>query len=152
LTAATVGLSLAGPDAKSRRTRQRTFQHAAPTAVLPDEEPPYAAGDATPQSGEAVTDASPLTLGLAAERVRALREALAAHARGVRPPAAELQALLRDASAAAHHRGIPAERLLVEFKLLWYALPEVRALRGPQQSEALGELVTICIEAYYSDA
>ena len=139
------------PGAKSRGTRQRTFQHAAPTAVLPDEEPPYAAGSPTPSS-EGSPDTSPLTLGLAPERVRALREALAAHARGVRPPAAELQALLRDASAAAHQRGIPAERLLVEFKLLWYALPEVRALRGPQQGEALGELVTICIEAYYSDA
>jgi hypothetical protein len=97
-------------------------------------------------------DVPPLTLGLAPERLRALREALGAHAQGVRPPAAELQGLLREASEMARQRGITAERLLVEFKLLWYALPEVRTLRAPQQAETLGELVTRCIEAYYSEA
>jgi hypothetical protein len=67
----------------------------------------------------------------------------------VRPAAADLHALLREASALARQRGTSAERLLVEFKLLWYALPEVRALRPLQQAEALGELVTFCIRAYF---
>lgn len=128
-----------------------TFRHAAPTAVLPDEEPPYESGAVVPE-GQGAPSAPVLTLGLAPDRARALREALAAHARGEGPRAAELQRLLREASESARRSGIPAERLLVEFKLLWYALPEVRALRPPQQSEALGELVTTCIEAYYSEA
>ena len=117
--------------------------------MLPDEEPPYDPGD-TPSGSHGAPDAAPLALGLAPERASALRQALAAHARGVRPPAAELRALLRETSEAARRRGITAERLLVEFKLLWYALPEVRALRPPQQGEALGELVTVCIESYYA--
>jgi hypothetical protein len=118
--------------------------------VLPDEEPPY---DPGPTPGNTASSASPpLTLGLTPDRAGALRTALADHARGQRPPADELQALLREASAAARTRGVTAERLLVEFKVLWYALPEVRALRPSQQSEGLGELVTCCIRAYFGGA
>ena len=132
-----------------RRHSPHAEQHAVPTAVLPDEEPPY---DPGPTPGP--PDASPaplLTLGLPPARAAALREALSEHVRGGHPPAEELQALLQEASASARARGIPAERLLVEFKLLWYALPEVRALRPPLQSDALGELVTLCIRAYFGN-
>ena len=125
------------------------FRHAAPTAVLPDEESPHDPG-ASP-GGSGASDHQSLTLGLAPGRAQALREALAAHARGNHPAASELQDLLHEASASARARGITAERLLVEFKLLWYALPEVRALRPPQQTDALGELVTLCIRAYFED-
>ena len=117
--------------------------------MLPDEESPHDPG--TAPGGFGATDHASLTLGLAPDRARALRDALAAHARGVRPAASELQALLHEASANARARGIPAERLLVEFKLLWYALPEVRALRPPHQTDALGELVTMCIRAYFEN-
>jgi hypothetical protein len=118
--------------------------------VLPDEESPHDPG--TPPGGFGTSDHASLTLGLDPERAHALRRALAAHARGVRPAASELQALLHEASASARARGITAERLLVEFKLLWYALPEVRAQRPPLQTEGLGELVTLCIRAYFEDS
>ena len=118
--------------------------------MLPDEEPPFTPGDASP--GHPGPSSEPaLTLGLPPGRIAALRTALAEHARGRRPAAEELQALLHEASATARDRGITAERLLVEFKLLWYGLPEVRTLRPPQQTEALGELVTTCIRAYFGD-
>lgn len=115
--------------------------------MLPDEEPP-----APPTAGtdHSIGDA-PLTLGLSPARVLELRAALGGHARGQRPPGAALRALLREASHAARTRGLPAERLLVDFKLLWYALPEVRVLRPAQQQELLGELVTHCIRAYYGE-
>ena len=118
--------------------------------MLPDEEPPHDPGPAPGAAG--ATGAASLTLGLAPERAQALRQALADHARGVRPAVSELQSLLREASANARTRGITAERLLVEFKLLWYALPEVRALWPPQQADALGELVSLCIRAYYDES
>jgi hypothetical protein len=116
--------------------------------VLADEEPPFTP-DASPSGSSGSPTEPTLTLGLPPVRLQALRVALAEHARGHRPPGAELQGLLREASDNARRRGITAERLLVEFKLVWYALPEVRALRPPQQSEALGELVTACIRAYF---
>src|SRR5690349_19716754 len=115
-----------------RRAVERCLRHAAPTAVLPDEESPQDPGS-TP-GGFGASDHASLTLGLAPDRAQSLRHALAAHARGVRPAAGELQALLHEASVSARARGITAERLLVEFKLLWYALPEVRALRPPHQT------------------
>lgn len=115
--------------------------------MLPDEEPPT-----PPTAGsDYSTGDAPLTLGLSPARVQELRAALGAHARGQRPPSAALQALLREASDAARMRGLAAERLLVDFKLLWYALPEVRVLRPAQQQELLGELVTHCIRAYYGE-
>ena len=117
--------------------------------MLPDEQPPHDPGTQPGGSGASVHES--LTLGLAPSRAQALRAALSAHARGSHPAASELQDLLHEASASARARGITAERLLVEFKLLWYALPEVRALRPPQQTDALGELVTLCIRAYFED-
>ena len=117
--------------------------------MLPDEQPPHDPG-AQP-GGFGASGHQSLTLGLAPARAQALRAALVAHARGSHPAAHELQDLLHEASANARARGITAERLLVDFKLLWYALPEVRALRPPQQTDALGELVTLCIRAYFED-
>lgn len=117
--------------------------------MLPDEEPPHDPGTTPGSSG--ASSAPTLTLGLTPARAEALREALAEHARGHHPAAAELQALLHEASATARARGIPAERLLVEFKLLWYALPEVKALRPLQQGDALAELVSFCIRAYFAN-
>ena len=117
--------------------------------MLPDEEPPHDPG-APP--GVSATPATPArTLGLPPDRAQALRQALVAHAAGRHPAAEELQALLREASAAARANGVTAERLLVEFKLLWYALPEVRNLRPPQQGDTLAELVTLCIRAYFGE-
>lgn len=114
--------------------------------MLPDEEPPF-----PPDEPRAGSTPAPLTLGLSSDDLEALRQALGAHARGVRPPAAPLQRLLRQASDSARAHGHTAERLLVDFKLVWYALPEVRALRPAQQQELLGELVTLCIRAYYGE-
>ena len=117
--------------------------------MLPDEDTPHDPGPAPGAAG--ATSAASLTLGLDPARAHLLRQALADHSRGGRPAVGELQSLLHEASANARTRGITAERLLVEFKLLWYALPEVRALRPPHQADALGELVSLCIRAYYDE-
>ena len=79
----------------------------------------------------------------------ALRAALAGHARG-EPISEALCDALRLVSRDARVHGITAERLLIDFKLLWYALPEVRTLRPQQQSDGLAELVTLCIREYYA--
>jgi hypothetical protein len=100
---------------------------------------------------DAFDDASLLTpLGLSAATVAALRSALVDRARGVPPEEPDaLRDALRRAGEEARARGVTAERLLIDFKLLWYSLPEVRAQRQGQQSDLLAGLVTACIQEYY---
>lgn len=122
--------------------------------MLPDEPPPSSDGDtphgSTSDGGPAARSSAPIGGALSDERTAALRTAFAAHARGDGLPPEALRDLLRDTGAEARARGLTAERLLVEFKLLWYAIPEVRALQSRRQSEMLGELVTLCIREYYA--
>lgn len=114
--------------------------------VLPEEPPEYGTADPPAGASEPTARAS----GLPSAHVAALRAEVGAWVRAPQPAPAGLRRLLRDLSAEARANGVTAERLLVEFKLLWYALPEVRALRGQQQSELLAELVTVCIREYYA--
>ena len=78
----------------------------------------------------------------------AVRTVLAGHVRG-EPVGDALRTALREVSHEARRRGVTAERVVIEFKLLWHALPEVRTMRPQQQSDGLAELVTLCIREYY---
>lgn len=113
----------------------------APRAHVLPEEPPPPPGADVPGDAYATGDARPLDT---------LRTALAGHARG-EPVSDAMCDALRAVSRDARARGITAERLLIDFKLLWYALPEVRTLRPQQQSDGLAELVTLCIREYYGN-
>lgn len=118
---------------------------------LPDELPSQDSHHAAPGASSAAPGDG-TALGLSPERVDALRHALGSWARGEEPPPGALRDLLCAMSVGARADGIPAERLLVEFKRLWYALPDVRQQRAPQQAERLAELVTLCIREYYGSA
>ena len=108
--------------------------------MLPDE-PPNRSGDDAPASPTPSADrpSAPML---------ALRVALAGHARGEAVSDA-LREALREVSRDSRRRGVMAEHVLIEFKLMWYALPEVRTMHPQQQSDGLAELVTLCIREYY---
>ena len=138
LTARRDGRLLALPPVP--RDRGRPYPFALPAPVLP-EEPPHQSGDDSP-SDRPADGGTPAPMD-------ALRAALAGHARG-EPISNALSDALRKVSRDARVRGITAERLLIDFKLLWYALPEVRTQRPQQQSDGLAELVTLSIREYYA--
>lgn len=65
--------------------------------------------------------------------------------------AEDLRELLCKTADEARTKGIPAERLLVMLKDLWYALPEVaNAPSGGAANTLLQELISRCIQEYYS--
>jgi hypothetical protein len=50
----------------------------------------------------------------------------------------------------AHDRQLHAEDMLVAFKNLWYAMPEVSAIvEREEQQRILRRLVQLCIDAFY---
>lgn len=140
LTAPRDGRLLALP-ARDAATWRPPAPPALPRASVLPEEPPH-----TPDQPASPDTPSPD--GGTRAPMDALRAALAGHARG-EPISDALVESLRRVSRDARTRGITAERLLIDFKLLWYALPEVRTLRQQQQSDGLAELVTLCIREYY---
>jgi hypothetical protein len=63
----------------------------------------------------------------------------------------DLRDLLCRTADEARTRGIPAERLLVILKDIWYGLPEVaNAPPGAAVNALLQELISRCIQEYYS--
>ena len=87
---------------------------------------------------------------LDSKTIDALRSALA---RSVRQGnhEDELRTLLCQAADEARTRGIPAERLLVVLKDIWYGLPEVASAPSAEAANALlQELISRCIQEYYS--
>src|SRR5581483_11918789 len=63
----------------------------------------------------------------------------------------DLRDLLCKTAEEARTKGIPAERLLVILKDLWYALPEVANAPSADVANALlQELISRCIQEYYS--
>ena len=63
----------------------------------------------------------------------------------------ELRGLLCTAAEQARDRGIQAERLLIILKDIWYSLPELASARPPGvENELLQELISRCIQEYYS--
>lgn len=96
-----------------------------------------------PLPGDAATILSP-------ESVLALREAFRRHLSGPSDDAAvEVSAALSQVCSEARREQIPAERLLVAFKGIWSALPEVRQMPPHQAADEVRSLVTLCIERYY---
>jgi hypothetical protein len=64
----------------------------------------------------------------------------------------ELRGLLCDVAKDAHDKGMRAEQLLVTLKAVWYALPEVvGSARGDAAPVLLQELISRCIEEYYTE-
>lgn len=84
------------------------------------------------------------------ETAAALQDALSRSARTGRHDD-DLAGLLERASTDARERGVHAEQLLVALKHVWNGVPEVAQLgHGEQQKHLLEELVTRCIQLYYS--
>jgi hypothetical protein len=62
-----------------------------------------------------------------------------------------LRELLCRAADEARTKGIPAERLLVILKDIWYGLPEVaNATSSDAANTLLQDLISRCIQEYYS--
>ncbi|HEX4684271.1 MAG TPA: hypothetical protein VH277_16250 [Gemmatimonadaceae bacterium] len=95
-------------------------------------------------------DRTPSSPTLDSDTADALRAALS---RSVKQGnhADDLRALLCRAADEARARGIPAERLLILLKDIWYSLPEVAsAPSGDAANALLQELISRCIQEYYS--
>lgn len=95
-------------------------------------------------------DRTPTPPGLDPATVEALRAVFARSiARGNHT--AELHDVLCNAAHEARNREMPAERLLIVLKDLWYGLPDVSASASPDvQRHLLQELISRCIAEYYS--
>ncbi len=94
-------------------------------------------------------DSTPVPPEVSAERVDALRRALASY---VHLPHAEqtLSSALRSVAEEAHAKSITAEQLLMLLKHIWYALPQLRDVPSNEERvELLQRVVTICIREYY---
>jgi hypothetical protein len=84
------------------------------------------------------------------DTVAAVREALR-HYLADGTESGALQAALKRMSAEARERELRAEQLLVLFKDVWGALPEVRAMTdSATQIRLLQRVVTMCIKEYYT--
>jgi hypothetical protein len=88
---------------------------------------------------------------LTPESTAALRDAFQLHLTSPSAPAAsEVSSALARVCAEAKREQIPAERLLVAFKGIWNSLPEVRRLPPHEAADEVRDLVSLCIERYYS--
>ena len=87
---------------------------------------------------------------LSPESTLALREAFRRHLSDPSAgAAADVSAALGRVCNEARREQIPAERLLVAFKGIWSALPEVRQMPPHEAADEVRDLVTLCIERYY---
>ena len=88
---------------------------------------------------------------LSPESTLALRDAFRRHlAEPSERARADVTAALGRVCSEARREQIPAERLLVAFKGIWSSLPEVRQLPPHEAADEVRNLVTLCIERYYS--
>ena len=89
---------------------------------------------------------------LSARSASALRDAFRQHltapSEATSTRVAEAMSLV---CAEARRDSIPAEQLLVAFKGIWSALPEVRRLTPDRAADQVRALVTLCIEHYYGE-
>ena len=95
-------------------------------------------------------DRSPSMPNLEPKTVEAIRATLA---RSVSQGnhADDLRELLCTAAEEARAKGIPAERLLVILKDIWYSLPAVAAATSTgAENTLLQELISRCIQEYYA--
>lgn len=64
----------------------------------------------------------------------------------------EIREALRAVSRAAQARGVRAEQVVIALKHAWDEYPGVHDAGGREERlRALERLVTLCIEAYYTD-
>jgi hypothetical protein len=81
--------------------------------------------------------------------VMAVRSALQAQLR-TGGPNGELRRAIRHMCDEARRNDLRAEQLLVVFKRAWESLPELGELpAGPDRSEFLSRVVSMCIEEFY---
>lgn len=95
-------------------------------------------------------DRTPSSAGLEPQTLEALRDALA---RSIRDGnhTNDLRTILCQAAGDARSKGIQAERLLLILKDIWYSLPGVAGVAtAPGQNHLLQELISRCIQEYYS--
>jgi hypothetical protein len=87
---------------------------------------------------------------LSEESVGALRTAVLRHLREPSESGAELTAALRLIATEARGRGMLPEELIIAFKRVWEALPDVHAAVARADEPRLRErLITMAIKAYY---
>ena len=92
---------------------------------------------------------SPLST-LSHETRATLRDALTTY---LTPPSdvAPLRVALRRVAEESRAQQVRAEQLMIAFKTLWEALPQVREVRDPvSRGKLLERLITVCIEEYYT--
>ena len=95
-------------------------------------------------------DRTPSPPGLEPQTIEALRDALA-HSVREGTHGDHLRALLCEAAGDARAKGIQAEQLLLILKDIWYSLPGVvGAISAHRQNQLLQELISRCIQEYYS--
>jgi hypothetical protein len=90
--------------------------------------------------------------GLSAAVIDRVSNALIGYLAGVEPPNEALREALQSMANEARAMEMPPEKLLVVLKDIWYSLPAVLGSRGRDgQVPPLQRVVTMCINAYYSD-
>ncbi|MDQ6717270.1 MAG: hypothetical protein M3Z17_02855 [Gemmatimonadota bacterium] len=75
-----------------------------------------------------------------------LETAIALHAANSPLSCEEIKSAVAKVCADGKARGIQAERLIVELKHAWYAVPESA---GHEKAEVVSRLVTMCVQEYY---
>ena len=81
-----------------------------------------------------------------------LRDALTRQIKSGASDGADLRCALERLATEARCKKIGAEKVLVIFKQVWHAMPEVRlATDRAEKNRVLERLVTICIEEYYRE-
>jgi hypothetical protein len=94
-------------------------------------------------------DLTPAGPQLDSETLRQLSASLQAFLQDGAAPGT-LESALQRVAAEARERGVPAERLLIALKDLWYSLPPVeRAASVDEQNRMLQRIITLSIRAYY---
>jgi hypothetical protein len=84
--------------------------------------------------------------------MKELRTALTDQLKKPDTPTPELVSLLRRVGREAREKQIRPEQLIVAFKDLWNSLAEsLRPQNSDQNERVRQQLVTLCIQAYYSE-
>jgi hypothetical protein len=84
--------------------------------------------------------------------MKELRSALIVQLQNPEEPSPELSTLLRKIGREAAEREIRPEQLIIIFKQLWNSLAEsLRPQNADQYERTRQRLVTLCIQAYYSE-
>ena len=87
---------------------------------------------------------------LSAQTVNSLRRAVQAYLDN-RSFDGEILRAVRMMCEEVHRENLHAEQLIIAFKEAWHSLPEVQRIpRGGERERLLEQIVTLCVEEYYS--